>query len=127
VKITPAHDPNDFMTGKRHNLEFINVFDDNGNINSNATGQFAGQPRFKVRGWVGKWVCMDGPVGRVVGGAGNAGGWVGGWVAWRIASQPVSIAHIAVPTAPVHTPFPPHHLPLFLFFPFFSAGSRDCG
>ena len=30
VKITPAHDPNDFMTGKRHNLEFINVFDDNG-------------------------------------------------------------------------------------------------
>ncbi|KAL4444290.1 hypothetical protein ABPG75_012027 [Micractinium tetrahymenae] len=49
VKITPAHDPNDFQTGKRHNLEFINVFDDNGNINSNGTGQFAGQPRFKAR------------------------------------------------------------------------------
>lgn len=30
MKITPAHDPNDFLTGKRHNLEFINVFDDNG-------------------------------------------------------------------------------------------------
>ena len=26
VKITPAHDPNDFLTGKRHNLEFINCF-----------------------------------------------------------------------------------------------------
>ncbi|PRW56769.1 valine--tRNA ligase isoform A [Chlorella sorokiniana] len=49
VKITPAHDPNDFQTGKRHNLEFINVFDDNGNINTNGTGQFAGQPRFKAR------------------------------------------------------------------------------
>jgi valyl-tRNA synthetase len=48
VKITPAHDPNDFATGKRHNLEFINVFDDNGNLNSNGTGEFAGQPRFKV-------------------------------------------------------------------------------
>lgn len=32
MKITPAHDPNDFMTGKRHNLEFINVFDDNGEL-----------------------------------------------------------------------------------------------
>lgn len=55
VKITPAHDPNDFQTGKRHGLEFINVFDDNGNINGNGTGQFAGQPRFKaspgLRGW----------------------------------------------------------------------------
>lgn len=49
VKITPAHDPNDFATGKRHNLEFINILDDNGNINSNGTGPFAGQPRFKTR------------------------------------------------------------------------------
>jgi valyl-tRNA synthetase len=47
VKITPAHDPNDFMVGKRHNLEFINILDDNGSINDNG-GQFAGQPRFKV-------------------------------------------------------------------------------
>ena len=36
------------MTGKRHSLEFINVFDDNGCINANGTGPFAGQPRFKV-------------------------------------------------------------------------------
>ncbi|PRQ19549.1 putative valine--tRNA ligase [Rosa chinensis] len=33
VKITPAHDPNDFMVGKRHNLEFINIFNDDGKIN----------------------------------------------------------------------------------------------
>jgi len=49
VKITPAHDPNDFMTGKRHKLEFINILDDNGCVNSNETGQFAGQPRFQAR------------------------------------------------------------------------------
>lgn len=32
VKITPAHDPNDFEVGKRHNLPFITIFDDNGVI-----------------------------------------------------------------------------------------------
>ena len=46
-QVTPAHDPNDFATGKRHNLEFINVFDDNGLINDRG-GQFKGEPRFKV-------------------------------------------------------------------------------
>ena len=73
VKITPAHDPNDFSTGKRHGLEFINVLDDNGNINtSEATGQFAGQPRFKVCVWMGGGVgracvgvCEGGAVRRV--------------------------------------------------------------
>lgn len=35
--------------GKRHSLEFINILDDNGRINANGTGQFAGQGRFEVR------------------------------------------------------------------------------
>ena len=48
VKITPAHDPNDFATGQRHGLEFVSVFDDAGNINERG-GMFEGQPRFKVR------------------------------------------------------------------------------
>ncbi|KAG2438857.1 hypothetical protein HXX76_005397 [Chlamydomonas incerta] len=48
VKVTPAHDPNDFATGKRHGLEFINIFDDNGLINAQG-GPFEGQPRFKAR------------------------------------------------------------------------------
>lgn len=48
VKITPAHDPNDFATGKRHGLQFMNILTNEGNINA-AGGQFAGQPRFKVR------------------------------------------------------------------------------
>ncbi|CAO2829524.1 unnamed protein product [Amaranthus hypochondriacus] len=49
VKITPAHDPNDFEVGKRHKLEFINIFTDDGNINSNGGPDFAGMPRFKAR------------------------------------------------------------------------------
>ena len=47
VKITPAHDPNDFDTGKRHNLQFLNILTNEGNINA-AGGHFAGQPRFQV-------------------------------------------------------------------------------
>lgn len=39
VKITPAHDPNDYEVGKRHNLPFITIFDDSGNIIGNY-GQF---------------------------------------------------------------------------------------
>ncbi|XP_011626495.1 valine--tRNA ligase, mitochondrial 1 [Amborella trichopoda] len=49
VKITPAHDPNDFAVGKRHKLEFINIFTDDGKINSNGGSQFEGMPRFKAR------------------------------------------------------------------------------
>ncbi|KAK9292131.1 hypothetical protein L1049_020089 [Liquidambar formosana] len=49
VKITPAHDPNDFEVGRRHNLEFINIFSDDGKINSNGGSEFVGMPRFKAR------------------------------------------------------------------------------
>ncbi|KAL1565985.1 Valine--tRNA ligase, mitochondrial 1 [Salvia divinorum] len=49
VKITPAHDPNDFEVGKRHDLNFINIFTDDGKINTNGGEQFAGMPRFKAR------------------------------------------------------------------------------
>lgn len=49
VKITPAHDPNDFEVGKRHELDFINIFTDDGKINSNGGKEFEGMPRFKAR------------------------------------------------------------------------------
>ncbi|CAH8388948.1 unnamed protein product [Eruca vesicaria subsp. sativa] len=49
VKITPAHDPNDFELGKRHNLEFINIFTDDGKINTNGGDDFTGMPRFAAR------------------------------------------------------------------------------
>ncbi|KAL1311633.1 hypothetical protein AAFC00_001743 [Neodothiora populina] len=48
VKITPAHDPNDFNLGTKHKLEFINVLNDNGTMNKNA-GAFEGQKRFEAR------------------------------------------------------------------------------
>jgi valyl-tRNA synthetase len=48
VKVTPAHDPNDFATGERHGLERINILDEQGRINE-AGGAFAGQDRFAAR------------------------------------------------------------------------------
>ncbi len=48
VKITPAHDPNDFEVGKRHNLEVINILNDDATINSNG-GKFAGMDRYAAR------------------------------------------------------------------------------
>jgi valyl-tRNA synthetase len=34
VKVTPAHDPNDFATGNKHGLDFINILNDDGTLNS---------------------------------------------------------------------------------------------
>jgi valyl-tRNA synthetase len=48
VKVTPAHDPNDFETGLRHNLAMITIFDEAGNVNAEG-GEFAGLDRFKAR------------------------------------------------------------------------------
>jgi len=48
VKITPAHDKNDFMCGQRHKLAFINVFTEDGKINDKSP-EFAGQHRFEAR------------------------------------------------------------------------------
>jgi valyl-tRNA synthetase len=48
VKVTPAHDPNDFEAGKRHNLPEINVMDEHAHMNQNA-GTYAGLDRFEAR------------------------------------------------------------------------------
>ena len=48
VKVTPAHDPNDFEAGKRHNLPEINVMDEHAHMNQNA-GAYAGLDRFEAR------------------------------------------------------------------------------
>ncbi len=49
VKITPAHDFNDFEVGKRHNLEQINVLDEHANLNDNAPEAYRGLDRFVAR------------------------------------------------------------------------------
>ncbi|MDR0649065.1 MAG: valine--tRNA ligase [Synergistaceae bacterium] len=48
LKITPAHDPNDFLVGLRHGLEQIQVMDDRGRMNENG-GKYAGMDRFEAR------------------------------------------------------------------------------
>ncbi|MGN1148324.1 MAG: valine--tRNA ligase [Lachnospiraceae bacterium] len=48
VKITPAHDPNDFEVGKRHNLPVINIMNDDATINKNG-GKFEGMDRYAAR------------------------------------------------------------------------------
>ncbi len=48
VKITPAHDPNDFEVGKRHELPIINIMNDDATINENG-GKYAGMERYETR------------------------------------------------------------------------------
>lgn len=48
VKITPAHDKNDYEVGKRHNLEIINILNEDATINENG-GEYEGQDRFEAR------------------------------------------------------------------------------
>jgi len=48
VKVTPAHDTNDYEVGKRHNLEFITIFDEKGILNEHC-GEFAGLERLEAR------------------------------------------------------------------------------
>ncbi len=48
VKITPAHDPNDFEVGQRHHLEMINILNDDATINENG-GKYAGMDRYEAR------------------------------------------------------------------------------
>jgi len=54
VKVTPAHDPNDFAAGKRHNLPQIDIMDEHAHMNANA-GAYAGLDRYEAR----KMVLVD--------------------------------------------------------------------
>lgn len=49
VKVTPSHDPVDFALGKKHNLDFINIMDDNAALNKNVPDDFIGMDRFEAR------------------------------------------------------------------------------
>ena len=49
VKITPAHDFNDFEVGKRHNLELLNILNDDGTLNNSCPEEYAGLDRFEAR------------------------------------------------------------------------------
>ncbi|MBD0269371.1 MAG: valine--tRNA ligase, partial [Cyanobacteria bacterium Co-bin8] len=64
VKVTPAHDLNDFEMGKRHNLPFINIMNKDGSMNENA-GPFQGLDRFEARKAVVQRLEEDGVLVRV--------------------------------------------------------------
>ncbi|HOP50904.1 MAG TPA: valine--tRNA ligase [Ignavibacteriales bacterium] len=49
VKVTPAHDPNDYEMGKRHNLEFINIMNPDATLNDNVPEEFKGLDRYEAR------------------------------------------------------------------------------
>ena len=49
VKVTPAHDPNDFVMGERHDLEFINIMNDDASLNSNVPDKYVGLSREDAR------------------------------------------------------------------------------
>eukprot|EP01135_Chromosphaera_perkinsii_P010724 Nk52_evm3s2209 gene=Nk52_evmTU3s2209 len=49
VKLTPSHDPNDYDAGKRHNLQFINILNDDGTLNENVECDLEGVDRLKAR------------------------------------------------------------------------------
>ncbi len=49
VKITPAHDPNDYIIGKNHNLEFVNILNIDATLNNNVPEDFRGLDRFEAR------------------------------------------------------------------------------
>ncbi len=73
VKVTPAHDPNDFEIGERHNLEKIVVIDLEGNMTPEAGEQFVGKDRYEVREAIiilleeGKWLVKAEPHTHAVG------------------------------------------------------------
>jgi len=49
VKVTPAHDVNDYEMGKRHNLEFVNIFNEDATTNGNVPNEFQEIDRYEVR------------------------------------------------------------------------------
>jgi len=64
VKVTPAHDQNDYEVGKRHDLEFITVFDESGILNDHA-GEFSGLERLEAREIIVKRLSDEGFVEKI--------------------------------------------------------------
>lgn len=72
VKITPAHDPNDFEVGKRHNLPEINILNDDATINANG-GKYEGMDRYEARDLMVKELEEQGLLVKVVPHSHNVG------------------------------------------------------
>ena len=65
VKITPAHDFNDFEVGKRHNLELLNILNNDGSLNENCPAEYQGMDRFDARKQVVKALKENGFIEKI--------------------------------------------------------------
>ena len=65
VKITPAHDFNDYEVGKRNKLQIINIFEKNGKINKNGIKEYVGLDRFEARKLLIKQLKDDGKLSKL--------------------------------------------------------------
>ena len=65
VKITPAHDFNDFEVGKRHNLELLNILNDDGSLNENCPAEYQGMDRLDARKQVVKSLKENGFIEKI--------------------------------------------------------------
>ena len=65
VKVTPAHDLNDFEMGRRHDLPVINILNKDGTLNENAGEEFDGIDRFQAREWVVEKMRSQGWLGEI--------------------------------------------------------------
>ena len=64
VKVTPAHDPNDYEVGKRHGLEYITIFDEKGILN-HYCGEFQGQDRLEARNRIVEKLQQEGYIEKI--------------------------------------------------------------
>ena len=65
VKVTPAHDPNDFLIGERHNLEFINIMNEDASMNSNVPNKYQKLTREEARKTVINDMDMEGNIDKI--------------------------------------------------------------
>ena len=65
VKITPAHDFNDFLIAKKHNLNFINIFDKQAKLNSSVPKKFIGMDRYEARKYIIKVLKENGQLTKI--------------------------------------------------------------
>ena len=65
VKVTPAHDPNDFLIGERHNLEFINIMNEDASMNSNVPNKYQKLAREEARKTVINDMDMEGNIDKI--------------------------------------------------------------
>jgi len=73
VKVTPAHDPNDFLMGKRHDLEQVNIFTESAIVNDNG-GAYEGLDRYKARRQIVKDLEAKGLLSKIEPYQGRVGG-----------------------------------------------------